>query len=178
MITYFMINYIYSVQLSLSLCLFKLISTLYTTARIFKIASFIFLIDFLSILLWYWQENIFGENQSFTDMNQESCDVSDVGKPDDEGSVTVQLEERSDSVTETPPVPSEKEEVVDNRKYRPFEVKLLVRISNVTGHLMKVCWLKSFVWCFKGPSTQANKVRRTANLFASRLPKLCCTTGE
>lgn len=32
----------------------------------------------------------------------------------------------------------DKLEPFDSRKYRPFEVKVLVRISNVTGHLVKV----------------------------------------
>ena len=40
--------------------------------------------------------------------------------------------------TKIPGVKDETTESWDCRKYRPFEVKVIVRINNVTGHLMKV----------------------------------------
>ncbi|XP_064107529.1 bridge-like lipid transfer protein family member 1 [Macrobrachium nipponense] len=73
------------------------------------------------------KENIFGEDQKFTDMNQSHVD-------EDNPTETSQHEEsKSNSVAE------EKKTEFDCRKYRQFKVTVYLDIRNVVGHLIKDC---------------------------------------
>ncbi|XP_042881836.1 transmembrane protein KIAA1109 homolog isoform X7 [Penaeus japonicus] len=73
------------------------------------------------------KENIFGEDQKFTDMNQTHIDEDN----------PVDLSQHEDSKSNS--VIEEKKAEFDSRKYRQFKVKVYVDIRNVHGHLVKDC---------------------------------------
>lgn len=73
------------------------------------------------------QENIFGEDQKFTDMNQTHLDEEQLGgeAPAEETKSDESLEEH-------------KKSEFDCRRYRQFAVTVYLDIRNVLGHLVKV----------------------------------------
>ncbi|XP_069163724.1 bridge-like lipid transfer protein family member 1 isoform X17 [Procambarus clarkii] len=73
------------------------------------------------------KENIFGEDQKFTDMNQTHIDE------DNPAELSQQEESKSNSLAE------EKKPEFDCRKYRQFRVTVYIDIRNVLGHLVKDC---------------------------------------
>ncbi|XP_042203884.1 transmembrane protein KIAA1109 homolog isoform X4 [Homarus americanus] len=73
------------------------------------------------------KENIFGEDQKFTDMNQIHVDE------DNPAELSQQEESKSNSLVE------EKKLEFDCRKYRQFRVTVYLDIRNVLGHLVKDC---------------------------------------
>lgn len=82
------------------------------------------------------QENIFGEDQKFTDMNQTHLDEELAGEaPAEEAKSDESLEEH-------------KKAEFDCRRYRQFAVTVYIDIRNVLGHLVKVSLLvDEFVHC-------------------------------
>lgn len=72
-----------------------------------------------------FQENIFGDDQSFTDMQQaNNQDQRGELKPDD-SSYNIPLELRED---------------FDKRDYRPLEVDVSIVIHDIQAHLLKVSY--------------------------------------
>ncbi|XP_071552185.1 bridge-like lipid transfer protein family member 1 isoform X2 [Panulirus ornatus] len=73
------------------------------------------------------KENIFGEDQKFTDMNQTLMDE------DNPAEMSQQEESKTSSLVE------DKKPEFDCRKYRQFRVTVYIDIRNVLGHLVKDC---------------------------------------
>ena len=79
--------------------------------------------------VFHLQENIFGEDQTFTDMNQTHVEEDHLagetaGAPEETKS--------DDSLNE------QKKPEFDCRRYRQFAVTVYIDIRNVVGHLVKV----------------------------------------
>ncbi|XP_023176913.2 transmembrane protein KIAA1109 homolog isoform X3 [Drosophila hydei] len=87
------------------------------------------------------KENIFGEDQSFTDMEQSN--VNNVKEPGAAPNPKDQLlakekELANKSISETAP-PEEKRKPFDPRLYRPLEVMVSVIVHDIQAHVMKNC---------------------------------------
>lgn len=73
------------------------------------------------------KENIFGDDQMFTDMQQSPAASEGSDPKSEEGSVDIPLELQDD---------------FDHRNYRPLEVDVSIIMHDIQGHLLKVSSLK------------------------------------
>uniref|UniRef100_A0A182PCZ3 Bridge-like lipid transfer protein family member 1 C-terminal domain-containing protein n=1 Tax=Anopheles epiroticus TaxID=199890 RepID=A0A182PCZ3_9DIPT len=85
------------------------------------------------------KENIFGEDQSFTDMENSNSKHASRGNPLAGKSSATSKDDPSKSLSETSLNPDEKPKRFDPRLYRPLEVIVSVTIHDLQAHVMKNC---------------------------------------
>ncbi|XP_017025561.1 bridge-like lipid transfer protein family member 1 isoform X1 [Drosophila kikkawai] len=87
------------------------------------------------------KENIFGEDQNFTDMEQSNVNMKEPGatqlNPKDQ-LLAKEKELANKSISETQ-APEEKRKPFDPRLYRPLEVMVSVIVHDIQAHVMKNC---------------------------------------
>ncbi|KAH8323336.1 hypothetical protein KR067_005364 [Drosophila pandora] len=87
------------------------------------------------------KENIFGEDQNFTDMEQSNVNTKEPGatqlNPKDQ-LLAKEKELANKSISETQ-APEEKRKPFDPRLYRPLEVMVSVIVHDIQAHVMKNC---------------------------------------
>lgn len=90
---------------------------------------------------YYLKENIFGEDQSFTDMEQSNSKTN--AQKNQSGTTSKNSHSKDDptkSVSESPSFdPEEKPKPFDPREYRPLDVTVNLTIHDIQAHLMKNC---------------------------------------
>ncbi|XP_030565020.1 transmembrane protein KIAA1109 homolog isoform X2 [Drosophila novamexicana] len=86
------------------------------------------------------KENIFGEDQNFTDMEQSNVSLKETGvAPNPKDQLLAKEKELANkSISETT-APEEKRKPFDPRLYRPLEVMVSVIVHDIQAHVMKNC---------------------------------------
>jgi hypothetical protein len=88
------------------------------------------------------QENIFGEDQAFTDMHQSRAASSSVGDPAAVTGVPTSTADRGTDVSTSTGATGEadllKQKEFDPRQYRPLEVAISITMHDIRAHLVKV----------------------------------------
>ncbi|XP_051858980.1 transmembrane protein KIAA1109 homolog isoform X2 [Drosophila albomicans] len=86
------------------------------------------------------KENIFGEDQSFTDMEQSNVNLKEPNAtPNPKDQLLAKEKELANkSISETT-APEEKRKPFDPRLYRPLEVMVSVIVHDIQAHVMKNC---------------------------------------
>nr|XP_029728397.1 transmembrane protein KIAA1109 homolog isoform X7 [Aedes albopictus] len=85
------------------------------------------------------KENIFGEDQSFTDMENSNSKSSTAGRSGTTAKSTSSKDDPNKSVSETSCNADEKPKRFDPRLYRPLEVIVNVTIHDLQAHVIKNC---------------------------------------
>lgn len=85
------------------------------------------------------KENIFGEDQNFTDMEQSNVKIKENNRTNPKDQlITKEKDVATKSISEVT-VPEEKQKPFDPRLYRPLEVIVSLIIHDIQAHVMKNC---------------------------------------
>jgi hypothetical protein len=89
------------------------------------------------------QENIFGEDQAFTDMHQSrAASSSPAGNPATGAGTSASAADRGADISTSTGATDEadllKQKEFDTRQYRPFEVAVSITMHDIQAHLIKV----------------------------------------
>ncbi|XP_055681343.1 bridge-like lipid transfer protein family member 1 isoform X2 [Lutzomyia longipalpis] len=85
------------------------------------------------------KENIFGEDQTFTDMEMSNIKTSPTQNSGLTKATLIAKDDQTKSVSEVSVGTEEKPKRFDPRLYRPFEVTVTVTIHDIQAHLIKNC---------------------------------------
>ncbi|BFF95237.1 transmembrane protein KIAA1109 homolog [Drosophila madeirensis] len=85
------------------------------------------------------KENIFGEDQSFTDMEQSNVNLKEPPALNPKDQLLAKEKELANKSISEVQVPEEKRKPFDPRLYRPLEVMVSVIIHDIQAHVMKNC---------------------------------------
>lgn len=85
------------------------------------------------------KENIFGEDQSFTDMETSNLKMNQTATSKQQQQLNLSKEDHNKSVSESSVTTEEKPKRFDPRQYRPLEVTVTVTIHDIQAHLVKNC---------------------------------------